>query len=170
MLYLIGNVGFSGDTPEQNALRINNWNKTVRAEDMVIHVGNFSDGKADYYQLALNGLIVFVTGSEYNVEGNKGVKFKNLFLYSDGTFTLRNNPKRNAVFVVSTLAKNLTSSKIPEIVSDASAEWSRKRPGQHMRGAHYSYLLDKSVVNIDCSLWGEAPVSFNSLLMGSING
>ena len=55
------------DTVEMNEAIISNWNKVVKAEDLVFHLGDFCWGRNewdfDIYFKRLNGLIVFVKGN-----------------------------------------------------------------------------------------------------------
>ncbi len=55
------------DSVEMNETIISNWNKVVKKDDLVYHLGDFCFGRNDYdfdmYFERLNGLIIFLKGN-----------------------------------------------------------------------------------------------------------
>ncbi|MFH1275813.1 MAG: metallophosphoesterase [Candidatus Woesearchaeota archaeon] len=80
---------------EMNKTIINNWNKTIKENDVVYFLGDLSFGKgsqnADYWLQKLNGKITVIRG---NHDKSKKIKFLDNFVlkYKDHQFLLTHNP------------------------------------------------------------------------------
>lgn len=168
MMFIIGNSKFSKQDQKRSNALLKTWNDTVGAGDMVIHIGKFAEDNAEYYTNSLNGLIVFVAGSKE--AGVAGPTFRNLFLYDDLTFSQRKLPKKEVLCLLNISAAELTDTDIPEIVGKADSSWTHKYAGQRIVGHNYIYLLQKTVINVDCELWERKPVSITKLLQGLAHG
>jgi len=168
MIFIVGNAKFSMSDKKSSDRLVENWNKAVGRGDMVIHIGEFAKDNIEYFQSVLNGLTVYITNSSNS--DLKGTKFKNLFLYDDLTFSQRKNPDKKVLCVLNTSAENLTDSNKPEVVGEADSDWTHKYAGQRIVGHDYMYLLKKTVINVDQSLWKNTPVPFTEILRGITNG
>ncbi len=67
------------DSVEMNETIISNWNKVVKRDDLVYHLGDFCFGKTDaefdIYFKRLNGLIVFIKGNHDRLAWKNRHKF-----------------------------------------------------------------------------------------------
>ena len=162
MIFITANARFSSSDPDRNQKIIRNWNGTVTNADTVLHLGNFAVDRPLYYLHQLNGLIVSVVGD--SDDDFPGPKFKNLFLYADGTFTQRQLPGRDDVLCILQAGEgSLSDSEFPEIFAVDYGDWRYKGYGERIIGCDFSYLLSKPVLNANIDLWDYRPISLQNI-------
>lgn len=80
------------DVDDMNKKLIDNWNKVVKKDDVVFHLGDFSfRGRVNHFKEKLNGHIIHIKG---NHDSSKDVKIRKINLSLGGkTWTLVHKPE-----------------------------------------------------------------------------
>jgi len=163
MHYVTANAKLTPTDPEYTRRVIHNWNEVVTNLDTVFHLGTFALERSAFYLQQLNGSTVAVVGN--NETEFYGPKFRDLFLYADGTFHPRKLTGRGEVVcILRSGEKNLTDSEYPEIFAVDEGEWRARGSGERIVGADFAYLLNKPVVNVNIDLWDYKPVSIQMIV------
>ena len=157
MQYVTANARFSNADPIRSEMIIRNWNTIVGKADIVFHLGLFALENPLSFLRRLNGLVVAVVGEEQLPF--EGLKFKKLYLCTDGTFHRDRPSNRDGVICILQVGEeNVTDSAYPEILAVNSGSWRALGCGQRIVGHNFFKPLLKPVVNANTDLWGLMPV------------
>jgi len=128
---------------------ISNWNKKVKPEDTVYHVGDFSFGWSRKYESRLNGKIIHIRG---NHDWSNGTKSRMKYAVMD-------------IFGLMVYVTHVP----PVIDQERTVEYDLVHICDFILCAHvhnlwkHKFIGDKPAINIGVDVWGFEPVSLPSL-------
>jgi len=136
---------------EMNRVLVNNWNKTVRKNDIVYFLGDMTVGKGhrplEYWLPQLRGNIIFIKGKSYHHRDKEvdGIKFydKLILNHKGNRFLLIHNPQ------------------------DAPSDWGDWVIHGHKHNNNLEYPLvnkNKKTINVSAELIEYKPILFRELL------
>lgn len=161
MIYVTANTGFSDADHIRAQKIIRSWNAIVTQNDIVINIGTFATDRPLYYMQQLNGMIVSVVGD--NDADVPGIKFKQLYLYADYSFSHIKDKDKEVLWVLSSDPAQMDKTGYPLILGVDIWTWRQRSPGQWAVTETDSHLIGQQIINANIDLWDHKPISMQMI-------